>query len=127
MKASERPIAGAPGRVFTPTPAEWVALSVIAGLAGLFLLPFSRNDPDPAFVSREGFVHRVDVLEGAAEELLLLPGVGPYRARKILRVRREASAGIFPMEVLEAAGLPVAVRQRLEPWIRPGGSDGNRP
>ncbi|MHC4597772.1 MAG: hypothetical protein ACYS47_02090 [Planctomycetota bacterium] len=127
MKASEPTRAGATGRVFTPTPAEGAVLGALTVLAGLLLLPFPRHVPDPVFTSREGFVHRIDVLEGGAGELLLLPGVGPHRAKKILQARREAAVGAGPMEVLEAAGLPVEVTQRLEPWIRPGGSDGSHP
>ena len=123
MKASERPRAGVPGRVFTPTPAEILAVVAIAGLAGLLLLPSVLRDPEPVLGGRAAFAYRVDVRTAGEGELILLPGVGPHRARRIVRARGEAPAGATPLEILEAAGLPADVRRRLEPWIRPGGED----
>jgi DNA uptake protein ComE-like DNA-binding protein len=102
----------------SPTLAETVVLLAAAAMAVLLCLPFRRPVPDLSSFRRETFVHRVDIRTARPAELTLLPGIGPYRARRIVEAR-EGGSGEEPVEnILIGAGVSRANRENLEPWIR---------
>lgn len=92
----------------------WLAilLSLAVGAVGHRLAPLQRTPslsapPDTAAV-------RIDLNTATVEELLLLPGVGPARAREILAHRPYRRVE----DLLKVPGIGVKTLERLRPYVR---------
>jgi competence protein ComEA len=59
----------------------------------------------------------VNVNTASAEELELLPGIGPSRARAILEARRERGAFKSLEELEEVKGIGKGALERLRPFV----------
>ena len=110
---------------WAPTASETVVV-VLAVLPFLLaLLPSAPERPAPEDRNRETFIRRIDVANAGPAELMLLPGIGPHRARKILEVRSRPAPPRSPGAPLEEAGLPAPEARALDRWIRGGHTGGN--
>ena len=93
-----------------------LALTALAVLGGLWLRGHGRSEQAPA---PESVRARLDLNAASAEELDLLPGIGPARAARLVEERR-ARGGFKKLSELDEAGLlgPGAAT-RLAPYLRP--------
>lgn len=74
-----------------------------------------RTPAQPATVES---AWRLDVNTATEAELELLPGIGPGRARAILKERQKRGAFHTIWELTEVPGVTKALLQRLEPLLR---------
>ncbi len=75
--------------------------------------------PPPASPARETPAPepRVDLNRATFEDLLRLPGIGPKRARQILRYRQSHGPFRRPEDLLAVPGIGPKTLERLRPYI----------
>ncbi len=59
----------------------------------------------------------LDVNKDSVEDLLLLPGIGPTKARRIIDHRKNVNSFQTPKDLERVYGIGPATVKRLEPWL----------
>jgi len=114
-------LAGAPPGVLGPAPAGFesgVELKLEGG--SLKSLPLAEGE-------RYLLGLKLDLNRASLEELTLLPGIGPIRAKRIIDLRQRRGGLSRVEDLLAVEGLGPALVRRLEPLVRTGPRDGFRP
>ncbi len=92
-----------------------VLLSLVVGVVGHRLAPLRKSSFSPAVTdSASPETLQIDLNTATFEELLLLPGVGPARAREILAHRPYRRVE----DLLKVPGIGVKTLERLRPHVR---------
>jgi len=100
-----------------------LTLTALAALGFLWLR--ERRSAQRAGQPAEALRHRLDINAASAEELDLLPGVGAFRAKKLIDAR-QARGGFKRLAELDEPGLlGPGASQRLAPYLQP--LPGDRP
>ena len=122
---------GAGGAIFAPpAPHEtrialtslernvWVFLlsSLLVGLVGQTLFPLRGDTPVPVQPAKADTL-RVDPSSATFEELLLLPGVGPALARRILADRERHGPYRSAGDLLRVRGIGPKTLERMRPFL----------
>jgi DNA uptake protein ComE-like DNA-binding protein len=94
-----------------------LALTALATLGFLWLR--ERHSAQRGRAPAEELRHRLDINAASAEELDLLPGVGAFRAQKLIEARA-ARGGFKHLTELDEPGLlGPGGSQRLVPYLKP--------
>jgi competence protein ComEA len=114
------------GGIFTREERAVVLFLVASIVVGSLVLSVGRVDPSSSEVlsagaqeatgSEAGRPLRVNINTGNASELERLPGVGPARAREIVRLRNERGAFGTVDELLDVRGIGPVTLERLRPF-----------
>ena len=91
----------------------------IRALASLaWALPAALQQGGPVLAEpRAAYVHRISLRRAGESELLLLPGIGVHRARRIAQARESAGPSASVEQILSAAGQPRGTWDDLAPWL----------
>ena len=102
-------------------PAGWAVLGVLAvsALAGLALASL-LEEPRSRSVSVSAEIRlRLDINRASARELELLPGIGPSRAMRLVKARRERGGFRSLRELDDDSLLGPGASERLAPYLLP--------
>ncbi len=119
------------GGIFTKEERAVVVFLTVALAVGSAVLAVRRVEPRfgpslgpdtaaPGVRGEEPAKGVVDVNRAELEELVGLPGIGPVRAREILRLREERGGFASLEELLDVKGIGPATLERLRPAARVG-------
>ncbi|MBX3365645.1 MAG: helix-hairpin-helix domain-containing protein [Phycisphaeraceae bacterium] len=106
-----------PEAVCTHGPAKWAAVVVLlTAWTALGLVWHSRSAPEGAF--RGSAAHRVSLNEAGAEELELLPGIGPALADRIIEDRAANGPYAGVNELARVRGIGPRIVERVQRFVR---------
>jgi competence ComEA-like helix-hairpin-helix protein len=96
------------------------------------LPPYDYSSVDSEFVARSRSqlsesppparaleLESIDLNSATLEELVMLPGIGPSTAQKILQYRQEQGPFTSAEELLEVQGIGVKKLERIRPFLAP--------
>ena len=107
--------------------AAWAAAAVLALMATLGVGPAAAGPLlDPETAAPAGVTMPIDVNAAAEEQLMLLPGIGPAKARAIVTYRAKRRFRVVN-DLLRVKGIGPGILKRIRPFVTVDADDALAP